>query len=147
MPFYAPSDFFIYFIFKNSLFQEITLSHLNHILINNITKARNDGFHDICARLSFAQFENPSEDYPPTTRGIKDFKSVIWMGDLNYRIFDHINGAKVKEMIAEGKLDELFENDQLQMQQRQKNAFEDFTEGFIKFNPTYRYDRGRHKIV
>ena len=72
---------------------------------------------------------------------------MIWMGDLNYRIFDHINGAKVKEMIAEGKLDELFENDQLQMQQRQKNAFEDFTEGFIKFNPTYRYDRGRHKIV
>ena len=69
------------------------------------------------------------------------------MGDLNYRIFDHINGAKVKEMIAEGKLDELFENDQLQMQQRQKNAFEDFREGFIKFNPTYRYDRGRHKIV
>jgi len=104
---------------------------------------RNQDYHSICSRMTFSQYEKISNDYPPMYgyKRIKDFDSVIWLGDLNYRLND-LDIGEVKEMLKEDNLELLMESDQLQQQQQQRRAFTEFTEGKIKFIPTYKYDIG-----
>ncbi len=44
--------------------------------------------------------------------------------------------------ITKLQLKELLEADQLIREMKRNNCFEGFTEGTIKFKPTYRYERG-----
>ena len=92
-------------------------------------------------QIIFASF---SQDYPPIygSRRIKDFDSIIWVGDLNYRLND-LDVNEVKEMIAEDNIEAMIESDQLRQQQNQRKAFVGFSEGIIKFIPTYKYDIGK----
>lgn len=73
---------------------------------------------------------------------VLDHEICVLNGDLNYRI----NGARsqVIQSIKEGRLDVLLESDQLLVELK-KNAthrLRSFTEGPIRFNPTYKYDPG-----
>ncbi|KAK9716847.1 hypothetical protein K7432_006615 [Basidiobolus ranarum] len=71
---------------------------------------------------------------------ITDHGLCFWSGDLNYRI--DLPRTTVEELIKEEKWDALYENDQLHREQSENLAFmlRSFTEGPIKFAPTYKYD-------
>ena len=70
--------------------------------------------------------------------GLLDHEHVFWIGDLNYRI--DLPDEHVRNLVALGSWAELFDADQLRLQQLGKLAFWDFHEGRIAFAPTYKYD-------
>ncbi|CAG8454959.1 3089_t:CDS:10 [Ambispora leptoticha] len=78
---------------------------------------------------------------PPSDKALTIFDAdhLIWMGDLNYRI-DALPLEEIKELWDNKELDVLLQFDQLNIQRRNKWAFDEFEEGRITFPPTYKYD-------
>ncbi|KAG9331296.1 hypothetical protein JZ751_019528 [Albula glossodonta] len=76
---------------------------------------RNQDYRDICSRMSFSQLD-PS--LPALT--IMKHDVVLWVGDLNYRLYDL----------------------GLRKQMEEEAVFTGFVEGEISFQPTYKYDTG-----
>ncbi|XP_069080080.1 type II inositol 1,4,5-trisphosphate 5-phosphatase isoform X3 [Pleurodeles waltl] len=97
---------------------------------------RNQDFRDICSRMHFSLYDSQSS---PLT--IRKHEVILWFGDLNYRIKD-LELETVKTLIEKKAFDELYKSDQLKLQMDEKAVFEGFTEGEIKFQPTYKYDTG-----
>uniref|UniRef100_A0A667HJI2 Type II inositol 1,4,5-trisphosphate 5-phosphatase n=2 Tax=Lynx TaxID=13124 RepID=A0A667HJI2_LYNCA len=97
---------------------------------------RNQDYKDICSRMQFCQAD-PS--LPPLT--ISKHDVILWLGDLNYRI-EELDVETVKKLIEEKAFQTLYAYDQLKTQVTAKTVFEDFTEGELTFQPTYKYDTG-----
>ncbi|KAJ3043130.1 inositol polyphosphate 5-phosphatase [Rhizophlyctis rosea] len=73
-------------------------------------------------------------------RRLDDHDMVFWLGDFNYRI--NMSNEEVRSAIMSQQLQFLYMNDQLVLSRAAGNAFVDFQEAPINFNPTYKYDNG-----
>lgn len=103
---------------------------------------RNQDYSDICARTNFVTFEREDmSSLPSRVLKIKDHESVIWLGDLNYRI-NGLDTQQVKHHLINNNLNELKKCDQFHQQRNQRKIFVGFQEGEISFQPTYKYDPG-----
>ena len=76
---------------------------------------------------------------------LEEFDHVIWGGDLNYRI--NATRDVVDSLLAEHRHDVLVSNDQLRLLLQFEKTFVGFVEGPITFRPTYKYDKGKGKIM
>ncbi|EPX71597.1 inositol-polyphosphate 5-phosphatase [Schizosaccharomyces octosporus yFS286] len=73
-------------------------------------------------------------------RSIFNHDYVVWFGDFNYRI--SLTYEDTLYCIEQGKLQNLFENDQLNNQMLTGEVFPFFSELPITFLPTYKFDIG-----
>ncbi|XP_024030888.1 type IV inositol polyphosphate 5-phosphatase 3 isoform X2 [Morus notabilis] len=74
---------------------------------------------------------------------IHDHERIIWLGDLNYRI--NLSYEKARELISKKRWSELVESDQLVRELRKGRAFDGWSEGTLKFPPTYKYEINSEK--
>lgn len=70
------------------------------------------------------------------------FSHIFWIGDLNYRIEEPPGLQLPMARSAANAAEMLLPYDQLRQEMRKGNCFEGYTEGPIKFRPTYKYDPG-----
>ena len=71
---------------------------------------------------------------------ISDHDLVFWALDSNYRI--NLSNEEVRKFISEQRWDALFESDQLNLGMIAGETFRYYSEGTIKFPPTYKFDNG-----
>lgn len=72
---------------------------------------------------------------------IYDHEIVFWLGDLNYRIDEDLPTSEVITR-AQGDFSSLIEKDQLNIERSRGNVFQGFSEGELRFAPTYKYQPG-----
>ncbi|XP_044225551.1 inositol polyphosphate 5-phosphatase K isoform X2 [Thunnus albacares] len=74
------------------------------------------------------------------TPQVRDHKVVFCFGDLNFRIADH--GLHfLRSSINSGRLNLLWDKDQLIMMKKKEPFLQEFEEGPLNFKPTYKFDR------
>ncbi|OJJ43013.1 hypothetical protein ASPZODRAFT_136894 [Penicilliopsis zonata CBS 506.65] len=96
----------------------------------------------------FANFDERNRDYETIynglrfqkNRAIEDHDTIIWFGDFNYRI--GLENQRVRDLIVKKDYEKLYNNDQLNLQMLGGRAFQFFSEGEIRFAPTYKFDPG-----
>jgi len=66
--------------------------------------------------------------------------SVIWIGDMNYRISAH-QGKVVQHLIQNDTWEVLTANDQLNIEKAIKRVAYGYNEGVINFAPTYKFKK------
>nr|GMD68577.1 type IV inositol polyphosphate 5-phosphatase 9-like isoform X1 [Ipomoea batatas] len=96
-------------------------------------KHRNTDATQILSRTRFPS--RPSQALP---RKIVDHDRVIWLGDLNYRIY--LPEATTRSLVNDGQWSILLQNDQLKSELTEGHVFEGWHEEEIKFAPTYKYN-------
>ncbi|XP_029965256.1 inositol polyphosphate 5-phosphatase Ka isoform X2 [Salarias fasciatus] len=71
---------------------------------------------------------------------IVDHRLVFWLGDLNFRIQDH-GMHFVRTCINDQTYNLLWSKDQLIMMKKKEQMLQEFEEGPLDFQPTYKFDR------
>lgn len=98
---------------------------------NNIEERRND-YESIVKSIAFQR-----------SKTIPHHDSIIWLGDLNYRI--SLPNEEVRKELSsqeDGYIDKLLRYDQLTREINSGVIFQDFREPTLKFRPTYKFDHG-----
>ena len=119
----------INFDFEESSFCFINC-HLHHG--QKKTARRNEDFrnnyHDTMNKFShLVSHEKPFHDYK------------CFFGDLNYRIDE--DNQVIRQKVAAKEYEPLIEKDQLLNQRKSNKFLQNFEEGKLSFDPTYRYDK------
>jgi hypothetical protein len=70
--------------------------------------------------------------------------AIFWFGDFNYRI--NLENKQIRNMCYQNQMEKLLEHDQLLHEIRGGNAFVNFVEAPITFQPTYKYDCGTNNF-
>nr|XP_014085642.1 type II inositol 1,4,5-trisphosphate 5-phosphatase [Bactrocera oleae] len=104
----------------------------------------------LAAHMAFIEARN--EDYAGIVRGlvfdddlkrtINDHDHIFWIGDLNYRIEEPPGLQLPCNRASPNAYDVLMKYDQLRIEMGKGNCFDGYSEGRIKFRPTYKYDVG-----
>uniref|UniRef100_A0AAX7TNQ5 Inositol polyphosphate-related phosphatase domain-containing protein n=1 Tax=Astatotilapia calliptera TaxID=8154 RepID=A0AAX7TNQ5_ASTCA len=110
-----------------------TLCFLNcHLAAHmNYASERVDEFEYIMDMQSFDCKRAPA---------IVDHRLVFWFGDLNFRIQDH-GMHFVRTCIDKQNYSLLWSKDQLIMMKQKEQVLQEFEEGPLDFQPTYKFDR------
>ena len=76
--------------------------------------------------------------------GMVSFNSsyVFWMGDLNFRLANHLASEEIIRFIENKDLEGLAKHDELTKARNSGDAFSMFSEGSLSFPPTYKYLEG-----
>lgn len=115
-------------------------SHLCSGEKNGDELRRNTDVQEIHRRTRFGT--SLSTGLPQT---ILDHERIFWLGDLNYRI--NLPCERTHELISKRKWSELAEKDQLKQELKKGRAFDGWSEGVIKFLPTYKYEFNSEKYI
>ncbi|XP_036318509.1 type II inositol 1,4,5-trisphosphate 5-phosphatase-like [Rhagoletis pomonella] len=104
----------------------------------------------LAAHMGFVEARN--EDYAGIVRGlvfddelkrtINDHDHIFWVGDLNYRIEEPPGLQLPCNRASPNAYDVLMKYDQLRVEMGKGNCFDGYSEGPIKFRPSYKYDIG-----
>ncbi|XP_055827714.1 type IV inositol polyphosphate 5-phosphatase 9-like [Solanum dulcamara] len=94
---------------------------------------RNANASQILSRTRFS-----SDPFQCLPRKILQHDRVIWLGDLNYRIY--LPEPTTRSLVKDGQLSTLLQNDQLKAELREGCTFEGWNEEEIEFAPTYKYN-------
>lgn len=73
------------------------------------------------------------------------FSYVFWFGDLNFRLEGNSQPAELSAAVAEGRLSELWEQDELSRVRSTGEAFSELHEERPTFAPTYKHELGKTK--
>ncbi|MCO5564679.1 hypothetical protein L7F22_018346 [Adiantum nelumboides] len=66
---------------------------------------------------------------------------LIWVGDLNYRLSD-VSYTEAVSLARDSNWEELIKKDQLRLEMKAGRVFQGMREAYIKFQPTYKFDKG-----
>jgi hypothetical protein len=83
-----------------------------------------------------ANGNQPDEDRPE----LAEADMVVFLGDFNYRLYG-ITYDEARDMVSQRSFDWLRERDQLRAQMKEGNVFQGMREGFVRFPPTYKFQR------
>ncbi|KAJ6976954.1 type IV inositol polyphosphate 5-phosphatase 9-like isoform X1 [Populus alba x Populus x berolinensis] len=95
-------------------------------------KNRNADATEILSRTRFSR--GPLRNLP---RKILDHDQVVWLGDLNYRIY--LPDTKTRYLVQKKEWNILLKKDQLKAELMEGHVFQGWNEGKIEFAPTYKY--------
>ncbi|GMH17045.1 hypothetical protein Nepgr_018886 [Nepenthes gracilis] len=101
---------------------------------------RNADVHEIHRRTQFHPLSRLG-----LPKSIKDHERIIWLGDLNYRI--NLSYEKTRELLSKKELSKLIERDQLVQELKKGRAFGGWSEGTLRFPPTYKYELNSEKYT
>ncbi|KAJ6677181.1 TYPE IV INOSITOL POLYPHOSPHATE 5-PHOSPHATASE 9 [Salix viminalis] len=93
---------------------------------------RNSNAAEILSRTRFSR--GPLRNLPLK---ILDHDQVIWLGDLNYRIY--LPHTTTRSLVQKKEWNTLLERDQLKVELMEGHVFQGWREGMIEFAPTYKY--------
>nr|XP_048331416.1 type IV inositol polyphosphate 5-phosphatase 3-like isoform X1 [Ziziphus jujuba var. spinosa] len=99
---------------------------------------RNSDVKEILRRTHFHSFSGIG-----LPKSIHDHERIIWYGDLNYRL--NMSYEKTRELISKKEWSKLQEMDQLVRELKKGRAFDGWSEGTLKFPPTYKYELNSDK--
>ena len=88
---------------------------------------RNADYAEITRRILF-----------PMNRTLNSHEYVFWCGDFNYRL--NLDRDTIIDLIANDQFDTLVQYDQLIKEKESGAVFKNYSEGEIRFAPTYKYD-------
>ncbi|CAI0400102.1 unnamed protein product [Linum tenue] len=95
---------------------------------------RNANAGEIMSRTNFPRRSAHLRNLP---RKILHHDRVVWLGDLNYRIY--LPETTTRFLVQKGEWNVLLEKDQLKAELTKGRVFEGWQEGRIQFPPTYKY--------
>ncbi|KNA24167.1 hypothetical protein SOVF_017500 [Spinacia oleracea] len=78
-------------------------------------------------------------------KSIYDHERIFWLGDLNYRI--NLSYDQTRKLISQKEWSELVEYDQLAREFRKGRVFDGWSEGILKFPPTYKYEMNSDNYI
>ncbi|CAN4089271.1 unnamed protein product [Withania somnifera] len=96
-------------------------------------RERNSNASQILSRTRFS-----SDPFHRLPRKILQHDRVIWLGDLNYRIY--LPEPTTRSLVNDKQWSTLLKNDQLKAELREGCIFEGWNEEEIEFAPTYKYN-------
>ncbi|CAN1354643.1 Type IV inositol polyphosphate 5-phosphatase 9, partial [Linum perenne] len=95
---------------------------------------RNADAGEIMSRTNFRRPRTGAGNLP---RKILHHDRVVWLGDLNYRIY--LPETTTRFLVQKGDWNVLLKKDQLKAELRKGRVFDGWNEGSIQFAPTYKY--------
>ena len=93
-------------------------------------KLRNENVQEISRNVKFQLAESEV--------GISEHENIFWFGDFNYRI-DSLSTDKIVKLISKNELDKCLFFDQFSSARKFNTVLQGFSEGEIRFLPTFKY--------
>ena len=118
--------------------KELNIGHMKRMMSAGLSSLRK-GIATTIATVSseLEQMQGPTEEMIKEGFRIYEADHIFWIGDLNYRLNVSSMG-EVHDLIDAGRFRKLLTKDQLHIEKARGHAFVGFTEGRIRFPPTYK---------